>query len=42
MVEEWQEIVDEAVTPMLQQALTCEDDLQELLDEAKDTIEDIL
>ena len=42
LVEEWQEIVDEAVTPMLQQALTCEGDPQQLLDEAKDTIEDIL
>lgn len=42
LVEQWQEIVDQAVTPMLQEALGCEADLAGLLAEAKATIEDIL
>lgn len=42
LVAEWQEIVDQAVTPMLQEALACNADLPGLLAEAKVTIEDIL
>jgi ABC-type glycerol-3-phosphate transport system substrate-binding protein len=42
LVEQWQEIVDQAVTPMLQEALGCEADLAGLLADAKATIEDIL
>jgi ABC-type glycerol-3-phosphate transport system substrate-binding protein len=42
MVAEWQEIVDQAVTPMLQEALACSADLPGLLADAKATIEDIL
>jgi ABC-type glycerol-3-phosphate transport system substrate-binding protein len=42
LVEQWQEIVDQAVTPMLQEALGCEADLAGLLADAKTTIEDIL
>lgn len=42
MVKKWQEIVDQAVTPMLQEALSCNADLQGVLNEAKETIEDIL
>lgn len=40
--EKYQEIVDEAVLPALQQALTCKADIAEVLEEAKETIEDIL
>jgi ABC-type glycerol-3-phosphate transport system substrate-binding protein len=42
LVAEWQEIVDQAVTPMLQDALGCGADLAALLADAKATIEDIL
>ena len=42
LVAKWQEIVDQAVTPMLQQALTCKADLPALLKAAKATIQDIL
>ena len=42
LVAKWQEIVDQAVTPMLQQALTCKADLPGLLKSAKTTIEGIL
>ena len=42
LVAEWQEIVDQAVTPLLQEALACNADLPGLLAEAKATIEDIL
>lgn len=42
LVTQWQEIVDQAVTPMLQQALSCNADLSGLLKTAKATIEDIL
>jgi ABC-type glycerol-3-phosphate transport system substrate-binding protein len=42
LVAEWQEIVDQAVTPMLQQALSCKADLPGLLTTAKTTIEGIL
>lgn len=42
LVAEWQEIVDQAVTPMLQDALACNSDLGALLADAKATIEDIL
>lgn len=38
----YQEIVDEAVLPALQQALTCKADIGEVLTEARETIEDIL
>lgn len=38
----YQEIVDEAVLPALQQALTCKADISEVLTEARETIEDIL
>ena len=41
MVAKWQEIVDQAVTPMLQQALSCKEDLPALLQKAKATIEGI-
>ncbi len=40
--EKYQEIVDEAVLPALQQALTCKADIGEVLTEARETIEDIL
>ncbi|NRP90548.1 carbohydrate ABC transporter substrate-binding protein, CUT1 family [Rhizobium mongolense subsp. loessense] len=40
--EKYQEIVDEAVLPALQQALTCKADIGQVLTEAKETIEDIL
>lgn len=40
--EKYQEIVDEAVLPALQEALTCKADVQDVLNEAKETIEDIL
>ncbi|MBA1347039.1 sugar ABC transporter substrate-binding protein [Rhizobium sp. WYCCWR 11146] len=40
--EKYQEIVDEAVLPAIQQALTCQADIGEVLTEAKETIEDIL
>lgn len=40
--EKYQEIVDEAVLPAIQQALTCKADIGEVLTEAKETIEDIL
>ncbi|CAN7593151.1 sugar ABC transporter substrate-binding protein [Pararhizobium sp. LjRoot235] len=40
--EKYQEIVDEAVLPAVQQALTCKADVGEVLTEAKETIEDIL
>lgn len=40
--EKYQEIVDEAVLPAMQQALTCKADVGEVLTEAKETIEDIL
>jgi ABC-type glycerol-3-phosphate transport system substrate-binding protein len=42
MNEKYQEIVDEAVLPAVQQALTCKADVGEVLTEAKETIEDIL
>ena len=42
LTAKWQEIVDQAVTPMLQDALGCEADIGELLAEAKAIIEDIL
>jgi len=42
LVAQWQEIVDQAVTPMLQQALSCKADLPGLLKTAKTTIEGIL
>ena len=42
LVAQWQEIVDQAVTPMLQQALSCKADLPGLLTTAKSTIEGIL
>jgi len=42
LVPQWQEIVDQAVTPMLQQALTCKADLPTLLKNAKATIQGIL
>jgi ABC-type glycerol-3-phosphate transport system substrate-binding protein len=42
LVAEWQEIVDQAVTPMLQEALACNADLPALLKNAKVTIEDML
>jgi ABC-type glycerol-3-phosphate transport system substrate-binding protein len=42
MNEHYQEIVDEAVLPAVQKALSCEDDIGEVLSEAKETIEDIL
>jgi ABC-type glycerol-3-phosphate transport system substrate-binding protein len=42
MVTKWQEIVDQAVTPMLQQALDCKSDLPSLLKKAKATIEDMM
>jgi ABC-type glycerol-3-phosphate transport system substrate-binding protein len=42
LVAEWQEIVDQAVTPMLQEALACGADLPGLLAGAKATIQDIL
>ncbi|NTA13986.1 ABC transporter substrate-binding protein [Agrobacterium tumefaciens] len=38
----YQEIVDEAVLPALQKALTCKADIGEVLTEARETIEDIL
>lgn len=38
----YQEIVDEAVLPAVQQALSCKEDIGEILTEAKETIEDIL
>ncbi|MCA1490600.1 sugar ABC transporter substrate-binding protein [Ensifer sp. NBAIM29] len=40
--EKYQEIVDEAVLPAVQQALTCKADVGEVLTDAKETIEDIL
>ncbi|QND37303.1 sugar ABC transporter substrate-binding protein (plasmid) [Rhizobium leguminosarum bv. viciae] len=40
--EKYQEIVDEAVLPAIQQALTCKADVGEVSAEAKETIEDIL
>ncbi|MBX4939083.1 ABC transporter substrate-binding protein [Rhizobium binae] len=40
--EKYQEIVDEAVLPAVQQALTCKADVGGVLTEAKETIEDIL
>lgn len=42
LTPEWQEIVDEAITPMLQEALTCKADLPALLADTRTTIEDIL
>ncbi|MBP2237263.1 ABC-type glycerol-3-phosphate transport system substrate-binding protein [Sinorhizobium kostiense] len=42
MNEKYQEIVDEAVLPAVQQALTCKADVGEVLTDAKETIEDIL
>ncbi|MBX7134991.1 MAG: sugar ABC transporter substrate-binding protein [Fimbriimonadaceae bacterium] len=42
LVTQWQEIVDQAVTPMLQQALSCKADLPALLKTAKTTIEGML
>jgi ABC-type glycerol-3-phosphate transport system substrate-binding protein len=42
MVAKWQEIVDQAVTPMLQQALDCKSDLPTLLQKAKATIQDMM
>jgi ABC-type glycerol-3-phosphate transport system substrate-binding protein len=42
LTAKWQEIVDQAVTPMLQDALGCEADTGDLLAEAKAIIEDIL
>ncbi|WP_064686082.1 ABC transporter substrate-binding protein [Rhizobium bangladeshense] len=42
MNEKYQEIVDEAVLPAVQQALTCKADVGEVLTEAKEAIEDIL
>ena len=42
LTAKWQEIVDQAVTPTLQDALGCEADTGELLAEAKAIIEDIL
>lgn len=42
MNEKYQEIVDEAVLPAVQQALTCKEDVGELLANARETIEDIL
>ncbi|TCN21244.1 ABC transporter substrate-binding protein [Sinorhizobium americanum] len=42
MNEKYQEIVDEAVLPAVQRALTCKADVGEVLTEAKETIEDIL
>ncbi|WP_434730360.1 ABC transporter substrate-binding protein [Rhizobium binae] len=40
--EKYQEIIDEAVLPSVQQALTCKADVGGVLTEAKETIEDIL
>ncbi|MBX4951317.1 sugar ABC transporter substrate-binding protein [Rhizobium binae] len=40
--EKYQEIIDEAVLPAVQQALTCKADVGGVLTEAKETIEDIL
>ena len=40
--EKYQEIVDEAVLPAVQEALTCTADVAEVLKEDKETIEDIL
>ncbi|MBX5165941.1 MULTISPECIES: sugar ABC transporter substrate-binding protein [unclassified Rhizobium] len=42
MNEKYQEIVDEAVLPAVQQALTCKADVGKVLTDAKETIEDIL
>ena len=42
IVRKWQEIVDQAVTPMLQQALDCKSDLPTLLQKAKATIQDMM
>ncbi|PDT80230.1 sugar ABC transporter substrate-binding protein [Sinorhizobium sp. BJ1] len=42
MNEKYQEIVDEAVLPAVQQALACKADVGKVLTDAKETIEDIL
>ncbi|MBX5184709.1 sugar ABC transporter substrate-binding protein [Rhizobium sp. NZLR3b] len=42
MNEKYQEIVDEAVLPAVQQALTCKADVGKVLTDVKETIEDIL
>lgn len=42
LYSKYQEIVDEAVLPALQQALTCKADISEVLAEARETIEEIL
>ncbi|RFC00698.1 sugar ABC transporter substrate-binding protein [Rhizobium leguminosarum bv. trifolii] len=42
MNDKYQEIVDEAVLPAVQQALTCTADVGKVLTDAKETIEDIL
>ena len=41
MVENWQEIVDEVLIPMLQRALSCDADLEELLSNAASQIDDM-